>query len=88
MTTPRPSAAAPILVAILILATVTSAAYVGSYFTLMTGWRTITINDEIWTVRIYDHRWQQTMFTPAAWAEGKLRGVDVRTKLSTSPAPR
>src|SRR6476660_985817 len=69
--TSRKSAAAPILAALAIV--LVSAAYVAGYFWLGRLWH-IRYIDHSETRRVYPHRWQASIFRPAACIESKVRG--------------
>lgn len=69
--TTRPSTAAPILVAIVLLL----GAYVGGYYWL--GEHLPTTGGDFESIRVYDARWQCVVFTPAAWIEGVIHGREV-----------
>lgn len=100
MTRERKSAAAPILIAVLLLAGPIGS-YVAGYVLLpariewaddgfgYTRDRPPTSNVEV-IERVYRHQWMATAFGPAANLEGRLRGIEVRAnwRVPFSPVKR
>jgi hypothetical protein len=67
------SAAAPILIAVLIVA-VLPATYAAGYF-----WLGDARHTPCGTIRRYPHRWEAVLFKPAALVEKNIRGIQTLT---------
>ena len=75
--TTRHSAAAPILAALGIVLAMLGA-YVGAYLGLCEMTYEWTDSEEgFYVERLYEYDWARTVFAPAAWMEGKIRGHNV-----------
>jgi hypothetical protein len=77
------------IVVLALLLAVSLLAYVGGY--LLLPWETHSFayppEEPFQIERIYAHPWQETIFAPAAWVEGALRGHEVTTAWAPPPSP-